>query len=546
MLFWTDMMKSKITLSTLVGAVVLLLYSCYPLTITRAKWRIKWDKDMRAGKQAYLEEQPIDTLDQPPNIIIIMADDLGKYEVSAYGADHISTPYIDQLGTEGVRFTQGYVTAPTCAPSRAGIMTGRIQNRFGFETQIMEHYPTNMIEYLSGKYIADTDDMVLKAKPDFPSEWQVHKQGIPPTEIHLTEALKKYGYKTGITGKWHLGKSNKHLPMARGFDYQYGFYGAFSWYTPQKVMSKIINYEHQSFSAQHQWKSGRYGDGAIRENGKTVEEDQYLTFAIRDKAINFIEQHKEDPFFLYCTFSAPHIPFQAPVDYYCRYSHIEDDNKRVYYAMISALDDAVGAIHDRLKELGLEENTLIFFLSDNGGASYTKATNNGPLKGGKLTQFEGGINVPFLMKWKGKIPEGLVYEHPVLATDIFTTALLNAGGELPTDRAYDGVDLMPFLTKEKEGQPHDQLFWRCDHIWAVRDGAYKLILSTRDGWAELYNIEKDQSESYNLKAEMPDLYQRLLELHQDWQLENLPDKPLWPRIMDHRFIIEGKEYLFPA
>jgi len=150
------------------------------------------------------------------------------------------------------------------------------------------------------------------------------------------------------------------------------------------------------------------------------------------------------------------------------------------------------------------------------------------------------------MKWKGKIPEGLVYEHPVLATDIFTTALKNGGGTLPTDREYDGVDLIPFLKKEVEKKPHEQLFWRCDHIWAVRDGDYKLILSTRDGWAELYNIKKDHSESYNLKMEMPELYKQLLELHQAWQQENLPEKPLWPRIMDHRFIIDGKEYLFPA
>lgn len=483
---------------------------------------------------------------RPPNIVLIVADDLGKYEVSAYGADHLQTPHIDQIGREGVIFQEGYVTAPTCAPSRAGILTGRVQNRYGFESQIMEFYPTNMVEYLSGKHLVNTGEFVMTTKPEFPAEWQVHKQGIPPTEINLAEILKKYGYHTGLTGKWHLGVSKHHRPLERGFDYQYGFLGASSLYSPRKQWSQIINYEHQSFSARHQWNTDRYGVAAILENGKKVREEDYLTFAIRDKAINFIEENQNQPFFLYCTFSAPHIPFQAPIDYYRRYEHVEREDLRVYYAMIAALDDAVGAVHQKIADLGLEENTLIFFLSDNGGASYTGATDNGPLKGGKLTQFEGGINVPFMMKWKGTVPAGLRYENPVSAVDIFTTAVLNAGGQLPPDREYDGVNLIPYLTGEQTGRPHDQLFWRCEHIWAMRDGDYKLILSTRDGWAELYNLKEDKSESYNLKEQMPELYEKLYQIHQNWQQDNLPDKPLWPRIMDHKFVLNGKEYLFPA
>ncbi|MEZ4287618.1 MAG: sulfatase-like hydrolase/transferase [Polyangiales bacterium] len=180
-------------------------------------------------------------------------------------------------------------------------------------------------------------------------------------------------------------------------------------------MVRVINHEHQTFSAQHQWNTGRREQAAILRNQNEVYEERYLTTAFRDEAISFIERHKDEPFFLYNAFSAPHIPFQAPVDYYCRYAHIKDENKRVYYAMISALDDAIGAIHQKIKDLGLEENTLIFLLSDNGGASYTGATDNGPLKGGKMTQFEGGINVPFMMKWKGVIPARIRYPfrcHP--------------------------------------------------------------------------------------------------------------------------------------
>lgn len=516
-------------------------------SVTSMKWRMKWDKDKKSGKEAFFEDEKSKIRDQkPPNIIVLLCDDLGKYEVSAYGATHISTPNIDQIGQEGVVFEEGYVTAPTCAPSRSGIMTGRVQNRYGFETQIMEHYPTNTVEYLTGKYMVNTGSFVMKAKPSFPAEWQLHKQGVPPTEITLAERLKAMGYKTGLVGKWHLGVSNKNLPLNRGFDYQYGFYGAFSLYTPERNWSHVVNYEHQSFSAQHQWNMGRYGEAAIMEMGKEIHEEEYLTWAFRDKAMEFMETNKDEPFFLHCAFSAPHIPFQAPVDYYCMYEDVEDENKRVYYAMISALDDAIGEIHQKIKDLGIEDNTIIYLLSDNGGASYTKATDNGPLKGGKLTQFEGGINVPFMMKWKGEIPAGTRYEYPVSSTDIFVTSVMNAGGTLPSDRTYDGVDLIPFVIGEDRERPHPHLFWRADHIWAIRDGDFKLILSTRDGWAELYDLKKDKSETYNLKKEMPELYQQLYDTHLKWQKSSLPDKPLWPRIMDKKFILDGKEYLFPA
>ena len=540
-------MKNICLAIIILGSLSLSLPGCYPLTLNRPKWAIKWDKDLKKGKEAFLEA-PVGTRSagRPPNIVLIVADDLGKYEVSAYGEDHVLTPHIDQIGQEGMIFQEGYVTAPTCAPSRAGILTGRVQNRYGFETQIMEFYPTNMIEYLSGKYLVNTGDFVVEAKPEFPAEWQVQKQGVPPTEVNLAEILKKYGYTTGLTGKWHLGISKNHLPLERGFDYQYGFLGPSSLYAPERNWTHVMNYEHQSFSTQYQWKTGRYGQAAIMENEKETREEKYLTFAIKDKAIDFIEMNQDKPFFLYCAFSAPHVPFQAPVDYYCQYDYLEREDLRVYYAMISALDDAVGEVHQKIKDLGLEENTLIFFLSDNGGASYTGATDNGPLKGGKLTQFEGGINVPFMMKWKGVIPEGTRYENPISSTDIFATSVLNAGGRLPSDREYDGVDLIPYLTGEKTGRPHEQLFWRCDHIWAMRDGDYKLILSTRDGWAELYDLKKDKSETYNLKEQMPELYEKLYQTHQSWQQNNLPDKPMWPRIMDHKFVLDGKEYLFPA
>jgi arylsulfatase A-like enzyme len=527
----------------IVLALGLIVASC---SITRIKWRIKWNKDMEKSKASFMEAPLPVEAERPPNIVLIVADDLGPYEVSAYGVKHISTPNIDQIGREGVVFDEGYATAPTCAPARAGLMTGRVQNRYGFETQIMEFYPTNYVEYISGRWLVDTGEFVVKARPSFPAAWQVQKQGVPPSEIMLSEILKKYDYSTALIGKWHLGVHREQVPMARGFDYQYGFYGASSLYTPQKNWSGIINHEQAAFSAQHQWKTGRNDEAAILRNGKEIREEEYLTFAFRDETLKYIEEHKDEPFFIYNAFSAPHVPFQAPVEYYCKYPEVEDENKRVYYSMISALDDAIGAIHQKIKDLGLEDDTLIFFLSDNGGASYTHATDNGPLKGGKLTQFEGGIRVPFMMKWKGKIPAGTRYEYPVSSTDIFATSVSAAGAVLPNDREYDGVDLVPYVTGKNKDRPHQALFWRADHIWAIRDGDYKLILSTRDGWAELYNLATDISEKINLKTQMPDLYEKLKEEHEQWQNDKLKVKPMWPRIMDKKFVLDGKEYLFPA
>ena len=189
----------------------ILFFSCYPLSVTRAKGRIQWDKELKKGKTTFIEHTKQEKVDQPPNIVVIVADDLSPYEVSAYGVDHIATPHIDQIGKEGVLFKEGYATAPTCAPVSTGIMTGRVQNRYGFETQIMEFYPANMIEYLSGKYFVNTGEFVMKAKPDFPAEWQAQKQGVPPSEINMAEALKTLNYTIGITnGFREESRTNSH------------------------------------------------------------------------------------------------------------------------------------------------------------------------------------------------------------------------------------------------------------------------------------------------------------------------------------------------
>ncbi|HOU47061.1 MAG TPA: sulfatase-like hydrolase/transferase [Chitinophagales bacterium] len=534
-----------ITVSLIVG---IFFVSCYPLSTGAIKWRIKWDKHLIASKNAFLKDTAFVT-EKQPNIILIVADDLGLNDVSSYGNATVQTPNIDALALAGVRCTQGYVSSPVCAPSRCGILTGRYQQRCGFETQQMEFYPTNLIEFLTGKFMSQKDSSwVVVGKPHYPREWEIVKQGIPPSEITIAELLKKYNYKTGIIGKWHLGKDpNANIPNKRGFDYQYGCYGAFTLYANQEVQEDIVNFKRQSFESKYQWQMARKDDAMIYENNKKIRhEKQYLTDAIRDRSIRFIEQHKDKPFFLYIPFTAPHEPYQAPLDLYSKeYTIVGKKGKAVYNAIIRSMDNAIGAIQEKLKTVGIDDNTMIVFLSDNGPATYTKVASADPLKGGKLTEFEGGIRVPIIFKWKNHFPENTTYNKPIIALDIFPTIAAAVNADMPNDRVYDGVDLIPFFTKKDTSTPHEKLFWRADHIHAIQKNEYKLIYSSRDGWSELYNLNIDPDEKNNLFLLMPEKTKELQNDIQQWE-NTLPKKPLWPRIMDHRFVIDGKTYLFPS
>jgi arylsulfatase A-like enzyme len=517
----------------------------FPFTTASYKWNIKYDKNKLAFRKNFLQKKlPPYTGERPPNILLVVVDDLGKSEISCYGSTTVKTPHMDQLASEGVLFTDCYVTAPVCAPSRAALLTGRYNERYGFETQPMEMYPNNLPSYWIGKYLINTGEFVLDEKPRFPPEWQIERQGLLPTEITLAEFLKMRGYSTACIGKWHLGYSKDHIPNRRGFDYQYGFYGAFSLYSEKRNDPDMVNFIQDSYSARHQWKMGRKETSAIRRNDRIIREKRYLTDAIRDEAISYMAIHKKEPFFLYVAFNAVHVPFQAPRYYYELYDDVADENKRVYYAMVSALDDAIGEMMEKLKSLGLEDNTVIYLVSDNGGAAYTGATDNKPYKGGKLTMFEGGVNVPFFMKWKGKLPAGKAYGHPVSSMDIFMTSARLAECVLPDDRVYDGTDLMPFLSGSIPGAPHDRFYWKADHIRAMRMGDWKYLQSVRDGWIELYNLREDRYESIDLHNLKPDELKGLREMFDQWNRDLMP--PLWPRIMDYKITIGGKEYLFPA
>jgi arylsulfatase A-like enzyme len=471
-----------------------------------------------------------------PNIIIILADDLGKNDISLYDKNGVQTPNIDQLAEEGVVFYLAYATSAVCNPSRAGLLTGRYQQRFGNERQIMGRYAKNKFEHFVFKHFINTYPMFLTDPWYSPPEEEIRKQGLPESEISLFELMHAAGYKTACIGKWHLGYNEPFLPQNRSIDEFYGFYEAFSQYAP-KENRDIVNYKIKIFQEKHIRRQKRKGPCAIVNNGEEVEEKEYLTFKLAEEACRFIRQNENHPFFLYIPFNAPHTPFQAPKSYYDRFAGVKDKNKRVYYAMIAALDDAVGEIMKQVKESGIEENTLIFFTSDNGGATYTGATDNGDLKGGKITQFEGGLNVPFIMKWKGTVANGHQYNKPVSLMDIFTTTFSSCLIPPPQNILPDGVDLIPYLSGQKTQPPHEYLFWRTDFNKTVRNGRWKLIVNTRDNLLMLYDLEADKQENYNLKDKYPEIVKQLLDRLAAWESEMKP--PLWPGVMEYEQEIDG-------
>lgn len=513
------------------------------------RFHITTDPQKTAGKQAFLLEQARREASagpgapaRRPNIVVILADDLGKTDLPLYGKTRLRTPHIDSIAQNGVLFTEGYITSPICAPSRAGLLTGRYQQRFGFELITHERYPRNRLEYLVFKHLLARDGWQVADTVAVPQFDDILAQGLPTSELTLAELLHPLGYATAIIGKWHLGSSATAVPIRRGFDYQYGFYGAQSLYA-DPANKDIVNQRHDDFSDRFMWSAHREGNCVLRRNDEPVDDELYLTTRIAKESSAFISKHKDGPFFLYVPFSAPHSPFQVPRAYYDRFPDEPDRNKRVYLAMISALDDAVGEILSTLAAENLLDKTLIFFLSDNGGATYTRATDNAPLRGGKFTNFEGGINVPFLMQWQGRLPRGLRYSRPVISLDVFATAVAAAGSALPSDRAYDGVNLLPYLLGEKNGDAHAALFWRSMYAKAVRRGAHKLMRDERAGRTVLFDVEADKSELTDLSARSPLVVKELLDALARW--ESQLTSPLWPRVMDYNYRDRDGIYYFP-
>ncbi len=393
-----------------------------------------------------------------PNVIVILADDLGYGDTSAYGSQIIKTPTIDRLAVDGVRFTAGYVTHPACAPSRAALITGRYQERFGYE---------------------------------FNPAGRDRTGGVSLDEITLAQILRSSGYATGMVGKWHLGQATGFYPSDRGFDSYFGMAGGGSGYIVDprpgdefftsrwEGGGAMAADEVQGEALRRRLNRARQA-GPITRDRQEVQVTEYLTDRFTEEAVAFIDNHKNEPFFLYLAYNAPHAPLQATKKYLDRYKDVQRKSTRIYAAMVSALDDGVGAVRAKLEAEGLETDTIVFFLSDNGCASYLDGQcSNAPLSGFKGEHLEGGIRIPYIVAWPGHIAGGRVDDRQVSTLDVVPTAAALAGASLPADRPYDGVDLLPYLMGVKADSPHPVLYWRAGVNYAIRDGNWKMWIANR-------------------------------------------------------------------
>jgi arylsulfatase A-like enzyme len=404
-----------------------------------------------------------------PNILLILCDDVGYGEFGFQGKKDIPTPHIDSIARSGVRFTQGYVSGPYCSPTRAGLLTGRYQTRYGHE--------------FNG---------------------QGPKFGLPLSERTIADLLKGLGYATCCVGKWHLGFEPQFAPTKRGFDEFYGTLANTPFYEPKNFVDSRLSTE-------------------VR---KVDDPKFYTTTAYAERAVDWLDKHRKGPWFLYLPFNAQHAPLQAPESYLLKFEHIKDEKRRTFAAMMSAMDDAVGRVLAKVREMGQEEDTLIIFLSDNGGPTQQTSSNNGPLRGFKATTLEGGVRVPFCIQWKGRLPAGKVYEHPIIQLDLLPTCVTAAGGKIDPAWKLDGVDLLPYLTGANKAGPHETLYWRFGKQWAVRHGDWKLVVSSIDGSEpRLFNLADDIGEAKDLIAQEPQRAKELRALYEAWNAEQAA--PLW-------------------
>ena len=420
-----------------------------------------------------------------PNILLIIVDDLGYGELGCQGNPQIPTPNIDAIAKNGIRFTSGYVSAPNCSPSRAGLLTGKYQTRFGYENN------------------------PIGAKNDDPG------YGLPTDQKTMAEILHNTGYTTAMIGKWHLGGTAKFHPMRRGFDEFLGFLheGHSYAYPTWKGVTSMLRRLSLPDGSKGRWTNGNTvyytsmgyneppydANNPILRGSQPVEESSYLTEAFANEAISFIDRKKDQPFFLEVAFNSVHSPMQAKNEDLAGLSGIEDIQRKIFAGMLINMDRGIGRIIQKLRDSGLEDNTIIIFISDNGGPTRELTSSNLPLRGEKGNLYEGGIRIPFMIQWKGHIPSGKIYENPVISLDILPTVAVAAGAEFPQD--IDGVNLLPYIKGEKTGQPHQSLYWRQNGLTAFREGNWKIFSNKFNGqqpeW-ELFNLAEDLGEKNNL------------------------------------------------
>ncbi|MCZ6890552.1 MAG: sulfatase [Gammaproteobacteria bacterium] len=467
-----------------------------------------------AEPPAAIEVKTPSTGDQrPPNIVLILGDDLGYGDIGVYGSEIIKTPSIDALASEGIRFTQGYVSHPVCSPSRAGLMTGRYQQRHGWE---------------------------------FNPAGRDASAGMRVEERTLADALKSLGYVTGMVGKWHLGHQRPHHPMSRGFDEYFGVLEGGSIF----IDSRVAGVEYGSIRGEA---GPTERPNKVLRGFDEVKVGKYLTDAFTDEAVDFVTRHKDEPFFLYLSHTTPHTPLQATARYLEGYRHVTDQRTRVYAAMVASLDESVRRVVAAIKEIGQYDNTLIVFTSDNGCAGYIHgACSNSPLRGFKRYHHEGGVRVPFIVSWPARLPSGEIFSAPVITLDLLATFTAAAGKAVTTE---DSVNLLPYLRGEQSGVPHQYLYWRSGPTLAIRDDRWKLIKYNRTdfrpadlnetgrltppagGWPTdsplgqvtlLYDLNEDIGELRNLANDHPQVVERLEQQLDRWR-QDLVD-PIQPPI----------------
>jgi len=421
-----------------------------------------------------------------PNVLVIIADDLGYADIGVHGGTEVPTPNIDALAASGVRCTNGYVTAPYCSPSRAGFLTGKAQTRFGHEFN--------------------------------PHVGDEAKLGLPLDQRTIANVMHDAGYATALVGKWHQGFDAAHHPQSRGFNEFFGFLVGGHNFLLHK-------------DAEPEFGSAHSHDMIYR--GREVQHlDGYTTDLFTDEALGFMNRNAAKPWFLYLAYNAVHTPLEIAEKLKSRIpASVTDENRRGYLSLLLGLDDAIGRINAELK--AKHPNTLVFFFSDNGGSgrkpffAYNTGLNT-PLRGDKGQTLEGGIRVPFFVSWPGQLPAGKTYDHPVSAMDVLPTACSITNAKLPD--GVEGVNLLPHLKGEKADVPHEMLAWRFGPQKAIRRGNWKLVdvrdmeAKTQSGW-QLYDLSSDIGETKNLAAEKPELVAELAKAWDDWNAKNM--SPQW-------------------
>ena len=411
-----------------------------------------------------------ENIGEKPNFVLIVADDLGFADLSMNGSKQIKTPNVDRLAVEGVNFTKGYVSSPVCSPSRAGLLTGRNQVEFGHDNNLGGNQPGFDPQYL----------------------------GLPLSEITIADRLKQYGYVSGLIGKWHLGDEPHFHPLKRGFDEFWGYTGG----------------GHDYFESEQ---DGKGYKAPIQCNYKTPGPITYITDDVGIECVQFIQRHKNRPFFLFASFNAPHTPMQALKSDLALYSHIQDQKRRTYAAMVHRLDVNIGMIMKSLDETGLRENTCIVFISDNGGPVDSNASINSPYNGQKGILLEGGIHVPYIMSFPAKLPLGEEYNYPVTSLDITPTFIELASGTSIGNDNIDGVNIIPYVLGDIDSPPHNELKWRFTISAAILSGEWKLI-RIPDRLPMLYHLPSDISELNNIALDSVEITEQLLKKLGDWDV----------------------------